>query len=269
MTTRDELLRAREQAHVVIHAAEDWQESYKASPKTFVLLLTLEARLETATAEYLHELASRAPTYVDWSRMPEPIKADAGPVANNDDPVWTLEQQLLTAAVIDIITELVATGAMAGEVLYGIPMGFTTLEFTTLDEAIMQSARKLTAEMVSNITETTRKLIRESVAKSIALGEDISYATERVMRVIDNPVRAQLIALTEPVNAYQTGLKHYAKSTGAKEKKWDGLLGACPLCSPQIGKTIGIDESFALSDGRKIDRPAAHIRCRCGLIYIY
>jgi hypothetical protein len=269
MTTRDELLRAREQAHVVIHAAEDWQESYKASPKTFVQLLTLEARLETAAAEYLHGLASRAPTYVDWSKMPEPIKADAGPVANNDDEAWTLEQQLLTAAVIDIITDLVATGAMAGETLYGIPMGYTTLEFTTLDEAIMQSARKLTAEMVSNVTETTRKLIRESVAKSIALGEDISYATERIMRVIDNPVRAQLIALTEPVNAYQTGLKHYAKSTGAKEKTWDGLLGACKLCSPQIGKTIEIDETFKLSDGREIDRPAAHIRCRCGLIYLY
>jgi P2-related tail formation protein len=269
MATRQELLSAREQLHVAIHAAEEWQESYKASPDTFRLLLSLEAALETATAEYLHELSSRATQYVDWSRMPEPVKADAGPVANNDDPVWKQEQILLTAAVIDIITDLVATGAVAGETLYGIPIGYSTLEFASLDEAIMQAARKLTAEMVANVTETTRRLIRESVAKSIALGETADFATVRLMNVIDNPVRAQLIAQTEPVNAYQTGLKHYANQTGAKEKTWDGLSGACQICSPVIGKTIAIDGLFVLANGKEVDRPAGHVRCRCSLIYIY
>jgi hypothetical protein len=269
MTTRKELLDAREQLHVAIHAAEEWQESYKASPDTFRQLLSLEAALETAVAEYLHELSTRAVTYVDWSRLPEPIKADAGPVANNDDPVWKREEILLTAATIDIITSLVATGAMAGETLYGIPFGYSTLEFASLDDAIMQAARKLTAEMVSNVTETTRKLIRESVAKSIALGETSDFATVRLMNVIDNPIRAQLISQTEPVNAYQTGLKHYALQTGAKEKTWDGLSGACQICSPLIGKTLPVDELFILANGREIDRPAGHPRCRCSLIYIY
>jgi hypothetical protein len=269
MATRQELLNAREQLHIAIHAAEEWQDSYKASPITFADLLRLEAALETAVGEYLHELADRAPSYVDWSRLPEPIKADAGPVANNDDPVWKQEQILLTAAVIDIMTDLVATGAVAGETLYGIPTGYSTLEFASLDDAIMQAARKLTAEMVSNVSDTTRKLIRESVAKSIALGEDADYAAARLMDVIDNPIRAQLIAQTEPVNAYQTGLKHYALQTGAKEKTWDGLSGACQICSPLIGKTLPIDDLFVLANGREIDRPAGHPRCRCSLIYIY
>lgn len=269
MATRQELLNAREQLHIAIHAAEEWQDSYKASPITFADLLRLEAALETAVGEYLHELASRAPEYVDWSHLPEPIKADAGPVANNDDPVWKQEQILLTAAVIDILTDLVATGAVAGETLYGIPAGYSTLEFASLDEAIMQAARKLTADMVSNVTDTTRKLIRESVAKSIALGESEDFATVRLMDIIDNPIRARLISQTEPVNAYQTGLKHYAKQTGAKEKTWDGLKGACQICSPLIGKTTPIDDLFLLANGREIDRPAGHPRCRCSLIYIY
>lgn len=264
MATRRELLSAREELHVAIHAAEEWQESYKASPKTFRRLLELEAALETAAGEYLHELSTRAVKYVDWSRLPEKVKADAGPVLNNDDPVWVYEQMLLTAAVIDLITELIATGAIAGEYLYGIPMGFSTL-----DEAIMQAARLHTAEFVKGVTATTRNLIRESVAKSIALGEDADLAAARLLNVIDNPIRAQLIAQTEPVNAYQTGLKHFAKVTGAKQKTWDGLIGACKLCSPLIGKTIDIDELFGLSNGREIDRPASHPRCRCSLIYIY
>ncbi|KUM39008.1 hypothetical protein [Arthrobacter sp. EpRS71] len=269
MATRAELLEAREKLHVAIHAAEEWQDSYKASPITFADLLRLEAALETAVAEYLHELSTRAVDYVDWSRLPEPIKADAGPVANNDDPVWKQEQILLTAAVIDIITDLVATGAVAGETLYAIPVGYSTLEFASLDEAIMQAARKLTADMVSNVTETTRKLIRESVAKSIALGETADYATVRLMNMIDNPIRATIIAQTEPVNAYQAGLKLYAVQSGAKSKTWDGLSGACKICSPVIGKTLELDELFVLANGKQVDRPAGHPRCRCSLIYAY
>ncbi|MDQ0825414.1 P2-related tail formation protein [Arthrobacter sp. B2I5] len=264
MATRAELLKAREELHVAIHASEEWQDGYKASPDTFRRLLELEASLETAVGEYLHELSDRAVKYVDWSRLPEPIKADAGPVANNDDPVWNQEQVLLTAATIELITELIATGAIAGEYLYGIHMGFSSL-----DDAIMQAARLYTAQMVKGITETTRKLIRESVAKSIALGEDAQKATARLRTVIDNPVRADLIAQTEPVNAYQTGLRHYASATGAKKKTWDGLRGACQLCTPLIGKTIDIDELFTTPNGAELDHPAAHPRCRCSLVYIY
>lgn len=149
--------------------------------------------------------------------------------------------------------------------MYGIPMGFNTL-----DEAIMQAARLHTAEFVKGVTETSRKLIRESVAKSIALGENAHEATIRLMDVIDNPIRAELISQTEPVNAYQSGLKHYASKTGAKRKKWDGLAGACPLCVSAINQgEIDIDAKFTLSDGRKVDRPACHPRDRCGVIYLY
>jgi hypothetical protein len=268
--TRLELLDARTQLRAAIVAVEDWQGSYKADPVTFALLTYLEAQLETNVAEYLHELAQRVPAYVDWERLPKPVIAAAGPVANNDDVVWSEEEKLLTSAVLAVITDLVATGAVAGEAVYGIPLGYSSLEFASLDDAIMQAARKYTAQMVSNVTATTRKIIRESVAKSVALGENADMATVRLMKVIDNPIRAQLISQTEPVNAYQTGLKHYAVSTGAKTKKWDGLIGACPLCQSAIKQgEIAIDKLFTLSNGKQVDRPACHPRDRCGIIYGY
>ncbi|TFB85840.1 hypothetical protein E3O44_12625 [Cryobacterium algoricola] len=264
MATRQELLSAREDLHVHIHAAEDWQESYKASPNTFVQLLRLEAALESAAGEYLLGLATRSLGYVDWSRLPDPIKADAGPVVNNDDPAWKEEQVILTAAVLSTITELITTGAEAGEYVYKIPAGYTSL-----DEAIMEAARNHVGGLVKGVTETTRKLIRESVATSIAMGEDLSASKARLMKIMNNPVRAEMIAATESVNAYQTGLYHYAKTTGAKKKTWDGLRGACNLCFPLIGKTIGIDELFDVGNGTKALFPAIHIRDRCGVIYIY
>lgn len=269
MATRAELLRVREELHIHINAAEEWNATYKKSPKAFAQLLRLEAQLETAVAEYLHEAAIRAPGYVDWSRLPDPVKAsainaDAGPVANNDDPVWTQEEKLLTAAVLQILTDLIATGGAAGEELYGIPLGLTSLSDT-----VMTAARTYVGSFVRGATDTTRKLIRESIAQSIASGEDVNQSTIRLMRVIDNPIRAQLIAQTEPVNAYQKGYYLYAQATGAKSKEWDGLAGACTICSPLIGKTIPIDDQFVLANGKEVDHPAGHPRCRCSLIYNY
>lgn len=268
MATRADLLDAHEDVHLHIRAAEEWGKTYKQSPEAFASLLALEALLETAVAEYLHDAAGRASGYVDWSRLPEPVEAsisaDTGPVFNNDSPVWSEEQKLLTAAVLQILTELIAVGGQAGEEFYGIPMSFTTL-----DEAVMEAARLHTANFVRGATETTRKLIRESIAQSIALGEDGRASKLRLLEVIDNPIRAELIAQTEPVNAYQKGYNLYAKATGAVSKEWDGLLGACKICSPLIGKTIPIDEQFLLANGKLVDHPAGHPRCRCSLIYNY
>ncbi|WIE74493.1 phage minor head protein [Curtobacterium sp. MCSS17_007] len=264
MASRDEILRTAEELHVEIRATEEWQDSYKQSEDTFRALLELEAMMQTAMGEYLLELGTRAAGYVDWTRLPQPISADSGPVFNNDDPAWAREEQLLTAAVLDIIVSLIATGALAGEFIYEIPAGFSTL-----DEAVLEAARLHVATFVKGATVTTRKLIREAVAQSISLGEDATLAKQRLFKIINNPVRAELIAQTEPVNAYQTGYKLYAKATGAKKKTWDGLAGACALCTPLIGKTIDIDDLFMMSNGVEIDRPAAHPRCRCSLIYVY
>lgn len=265
MATRNELLKAREDLHVHIHAAEEWQESYKASPLTFAELLRLEAALETATGEYLYELSTRALTYVDWSRLPDPILADAGPVINNDDPAWKEERVLLTAALLPLITDLLVVGAQAGEDIYKLPAGLLPL-----DEAIMKAAREYVGQLVSKVTETTRKLIRESVATSIAMGEDLEASKARILKIINNPVRAEMIAHTEAVNAYQMGLFNYAKATGAKGKTWDGLIGACAICTSAIKQgRIEIDEYFQLSDGRQVLMPSAHPYERCGIIYDY
>jgi len=264
MAARNELIRALEDVRVGIRASEDWQSSYKKDPKTFKALLAAEAKLETAAAEYLVGLSQRAIGYVDWSRLPTPVQADAGPVLNNSSPVWKEEETRLSAAVLDTITHLVATGAIAGESIYGIPVGFSTL-----DEAILLAARTQVGKLVSNVTVKSRDLIREAIQHSIAQGEDVTTAQERLLSIINNPVRAELIAHTESVNAYQTGLNNFGKSTGAVSKTWDGLVGACPICSPLIGETIGIDEEFDLSTGESIPHPAAHPRCRCGLVYNY
>ncbi|MGW6120451.1 hypothetical protein ACWFRF_15520 [Nocardia sp. NPDC055165] len=264
MATRAKLLKARRQLRVALLASEDWQDSYRKDPKTFKALINSESALEQSVAEYFYEQSLRIDRFVAWHELPAPVRATAGPVANNDDPVWRDEEALLTSAVMDLVAELVATGAIAGESIYGIPMGFSTL-----DEAIMLAARTQVGTLVSNVTVTTRDRIRESIQLSIKAGEDINAARDRILKVVNNPVRAEMIAATESVNSYQTGLKGYAVVTGAISKTWDGLAGACKLCAPLIGQTIPINGLFKLSNGLEVDHPSCHPRDRCGLIYNY
>lgn len=258
MASRTELLDLHESITQAVLAAEEWPESYKANPYTFSELVRLESAVERATAEYLHELSLRAVEFVDWSVL------KAAGVPNAKHPVWDEERKLLTAALLQLIVELTGVGATAGESEHGIPMDFASLE-----EAIMQAARRHTAQFVRGVTDTTRKLIREAVAQSIDLGEDAHAATERLMKHIDNPIRAVAIAQTEPVNAYQNGYYLYAKKTGAVTKEWDGLAGACKICTPLIGTTIPIDDLFVLANGKEVPHPAGHPYCRCSLIYNY
>lgn len=243
---------------MAIHAAEEWHESYKSDSDTFEELLRLESALETASAEYLHDLAIRAPGFIDWTVL----KAAGTPPAS--DEVWEEERRLLTVALLQIITELTALGVAGGEAQYGIPVALDSLQ-----DAIMHAARTQTAQLVRGATETTRKIIRESIAQSIDLGEDRFAAVNRLMEHIDNPIRAELIAQTEPVNAFQSGYSMYAKQTGAISKEWDGLMGACKICSPLIGTTVGIDEMFVLANGTEVPHAPSHPRCRCSAIYNY
>lgn len=258
MDRRVETLDLHEHLSVSIRASEEWLDSYKKDDAIFHALVSQEGALQTAVAEYLHDLAPRAARFVDWSVL------KASGVPNASDAVWDEERRLMTVAVLQTITELVALGVEGGQAQYEIPVAFDTLQ-----DAVMAAARTQVAQLVRGATDTTRKLIRESVAQSIALGEDAYAATERLMTVIDNPIRAETIAQTEPVNAYQRGYNLYAKKTGALTKTWDGLKGACQICTPLIGTTVGIDEKFVLPNGTELEHPAGHPRCRCSVIYNY
>lgn len=258
---RQKLLEALQHVNAGLLAAEEWQPSYKKNRGTFRALVTAEAGLQNDVAEYLAGLAVRVRGYIDWQAMPKPVTAA---VSIGDGDAWSDEETRLLAAVIERMTELVAIGGHAGELTYGIDLGMTSLH-----ETVMRAARKQTAQMVSKVTATTKRLIREAIAQSIASGEPGYVTEQRVYNVVRNPVRADLIARTESVNAYQLGLNTFAKQTGAKTKTWEALLGACAICSPLNGQTVPIDQPFKREDGTEIDHPTAHPRCRCGTIYDY
>lgn len=262
MTSRAKLLEARAEVSLVLRASEAWEASYRKDKATFGRLLREEVALEQDMAEYLRDLSERAPEFVRWTEV---IQAAAVPPAG--DEIWKQEQQRAYVITYGHISELVVIGGQAGEVIYKTPIGFGPNTPYVLD-----AAGKHTAELVSRITDTTRDLIRQAIKTGIDMGENGAQMTERLRGVLNDPARAELIARTESVNAYQLGLAEFGRISGAKSKTWEYLAGACEVCTSALALnddgTVGIDESFASSTGT-IDRPPAHPRCRCGVIYNY
>jgi hypothetical protein len=170
-----------------------------------------------------------------------------------------------------------AVGAQAGEAIYKIPMGITSTS-ANIQKLTMEKVAALVGKKVlkdgtiidnpkadMNILDTVRNDIAQSIKTSLALGEDLQTAVERVQKVIDSPYRAELIARTESVNAYQSGLAQFAIDSDAKGKEWD-TSGGCAICEGNAAEgPIPIDAIFSSGDSE----PTAHPNCKCSLTYIY
>lgn len=262
MDQRAKLLEVWRHTASVVRAAEDWQPSYRKDRATFKRLIDQEVLLEQHLAEYFHGLAAmRISNLLNWQEVTRQIRADV--IKPQNDPAWATEVAMLTGSVYDDILELIVTGGQAGEVIYSSPIGISSIS-----EMVQLAARDRVAELVTQVSSTTRDQIRQSIKTSIAQGEDLYSTTQRLREVIDNPVRAELIARTESVNAYQIGLRNFAVETGAKTKTWESLSGACVVCAPLNGKTVGLNEQFTSRIG-DVDHPPQHPRCKCGIIYGY
>lgn len=261
---RPQLLDAWRTLGVQLRAAEVWEDGYRKSAKTFKALLEAEGSFQVDVAEHFHELATRRlSSLIDWAWTVPRLKADA--VQPQDSDAAREEMQVLVTVVIDHVVEIMTIGSEAGMSIYGTPADPVDLQAT-----IMKAAHDNTAELVKGVTKTTRDLIRKSVQLSIDAGENVDGMIARLTDIIDNPVRAELIARTESVNAYQAGQHAFAVQTGATTKTWEAKqVGACKICAPMDNVTIGINELFTLPNGKQVTFPTAHVKCRCGTLYGY
>lgn len=263
MTNRSRLLEAHAELTAAIRASETWEHSYTDSPATFKRLVREEAKLQASANGYLLGLSERVPSLVNWPEVPlAPITASVIPPQS--DEVWRQELALLTASIAPHIVELMVIGGTAGELLYS-----RVVNFTPLNEAVLKAADSMTANLVTQVNDTTRRYIQRAIKQSIASGEDTPTTVARIRKLVANPVRAEMIAQTESVNAYQAGLDLFGEETGVKSWTWDALSGACQLCAPLDGVTVKVGRPFILPNGNEVFRPAAHTRCRCGRIANY
>lgn len=120
------------------------------------------------------------------------------------------------------------------------------------------------------------KDIKDGLRRSLRLGlmnqESIPQLKQRIKDVMDISIeRAELIARTESVRAFNMGSFQGAKNSGLSLiKEWSAADDerTCKVCGYLDGKRVGMNEHFVDSEGDTYFLSPAHPRCRCRVIYI-
>jgi len=266
----------------LIKAAEDWAPAYKRDVKTHAQLIRLESKWQLTLSKFFKQIADNATAYVNLGSYAGQIRAAIDPppynidIIVNDQALDTTSNTFIQLS-LELATDLAALGAVAGQNIYGIPLGLSSTS-ANIQKLGLEHVAGLVGKKVQpdgsivdnprakfNITKTMRNDIAQSIKTSLAKGENTQQAIERVQQTIADPVRAERIARTESVNAYQGGLREFADQSGAVGKEWQDV-GAIDVCADNTAEgPIPIDETFVSGD----DQPVAHVGCRCGLRYIY
>lgn len=262
---------------VMLSAGEDWAHTYKQDPKSHVRLMRLCAKWQLDLNKMYKQMANNAASFINIGSYYSHITADYNvDIIINDQAFDDADNTFITVS-LQTVTQMAATGALFGQRVYDIPLGLSPTS-ARIQHLSLQQVAGLVGKSVKpdgsiidnpkaeyNVTDTLRKDIAQSVKTSLAMGENIQSAIERVQKTVADPRRAERIARTESVNAYQGGLREFALESNAVGKEWQDS-GATDECADNTAAgPIAIDEDFPSGDSE----PTAHPNCRCGMRYIY
>lgn len=183
-----------------------------------------------------------------------------------------------------IADHLAAAGQNAGEgVLAMIGVNDKSDLVNQINERVLDFSRARAAELVGKkwvdgelvdnpnpvwaISETTRDMVRDTVARGIEEGKGIAALEEDIASSYAfSDERAAMIARTETIRAHNQGaLTGYqvASEVGvAVQKEWLVGDGCCDICQENADEgAIDIDDDFPSGD----DAPPAHPNCRCSI----
>lgn len=220
-------------------------------------------------------------------------KADPKKKPKQTDPVTTASGITVTAAEINAILDLVddadwftVEGTLSAAMLKMFKdAGYdeiARLEFNmgeenmavgradlldVLDKEAVSYAKDHAAELVTNVTDSTRDMLRGTINDALTEGwSKKELTTELSNNYAFSESRAEMIAHTELAMAHSYGRVDVAKEAGATKKKW--LLSAdhdpdedCFCSDAADQEWIDIDDNFA--DDDDYDFPPGHPRCQC------
>jgi hypothetical protein len=145
-----------------------------------------------------------------------------------------------------------------------------TFTFNAKDESAISWADRHAAELVTQISDTTRENINNAIADLLETG-DWEDAFDEILAAVGDDARATLIARHESMTAVSEGQREAWDQaveegllTGDEKRTWivtpDDAL--CPICDGLDGQTASLDGTYT-SDGEEYDGPPAHVACRC------
>ena len=163
------------------------------------------------------------------------------------------------------------------------------LPFNQPHARALSEVKKISFLNIKNINDEIKVDLRKGLYDAIQSGEGVKGLTNRVEAVLKKKpkkasknvqadarstpeYRAELIARTELVRAYNRGNLENIKMAGIEKKQW--VTGhderVCPICAPMNGQVKNVNEPFVgkLPNGKiiKVMTPPIHCQCRCVII---
>jgi SPP1 gp7 family putative phage head morphogenesis protein len=235
---------------------EGWAPAYRKYRDLFNKLTRAEARASREIAKLFKEFSREAASFVNWNKVKT---AAEDLVVEKENLIWIRFSHGLLAIFVTNMGQALEAGGQYTERELRVDVGWSEKGHPAINWL-----RKYGAELVSKVNDTTRKNIRSAIRISIDLGETREQVEERVRKIINNPVRAEMIAQTETVKAYTQGRLEVARGLGFEtEKVWEAIMDnrTSQTCINLNGKVLPLDEAFPGG----YDGPPAHPRCRSSL----
>lgn len=220
----------------------------------------------------------------DWGHLEKAKKITAN---RSNSSVTTADGTVITAAEIDAILDAIGDADWA--VLEGVitpdllrqfkasgyseiaSMGFQSPDdadlLEVLDKEALTFAEDHAADLVTQITESTRNMLRGTISDALEEGwSKPELSTEISGTYAFGEARADMIAHTELAMAHSYGRVDVAKAAGATKKQW--LLSAdhdpnedCDCSDAADAGWVDMDDSF--TDDDDYDFPPGHPNCWC------
>lgn len=242
---------------------EPWQADYKKYDDLFKRLLQVEARTQRKVYETLKDFSNRTDVLVNWTEYEyKAIKNRAATMPPPNSGAWQEFRNVLAELLFAQLAPAFGVGSQ-----YQMRDAKLNLDFSENSEPAIKWLRNHVAELVRNVTDTTRKRINQSLAQSISAGLERSDAARALVPLIKDEYRAEVIAHTESVRAFSQGRIQTLTNLGIPSfKTWRNTFDPCEICIDlSRHPAIPIDQDFDSSYIGQIDAPPAHPWCRCSL----
>ena len=172
-----------------------------------------------------------------------------------NEKLWEAIRQDHIQLLLPVFEQIMMEAAVIA--IEGLPFSIG-INWELVNQAAATWAKKYTFDLVTGIDKTTQGALQTALNNWITAGEDFPALIARVQLVFSNPIRAEMIAVTEATRAYATANVMAWKESGVVDgyifnTAFDDIV--CPLCLPLNGQV------FPLKDQEHL--PPLHVRCRC------
>lgn len=161
-----------------------------------------------------------------------------------------------------------AAGVIPSPVGAGPEEGRIAISLDQVHRRAAEWAQRHAGELVEQISENTRGMIRSAVVD--AQLEGVNGSAELAERLMESAAfsktRATRIATTEILNSNNAGSLEAYRLAGAWGKQWLPAIDACPVCLANAAEgPIALDKDFIGG----VSAPTQHPNCRCSLTVVF